>query len=517
MMAQPSVSPAALRRALAAFERIVGRDHVYADAEGRQGYVDAFSPFDDPAARLPLAGVAPASVEEIQAIVRLAGEHGVALWPISRGKNLGYGGASPRIPGVVMLDLARMNRIVEVDADMGYAIVEPGVGFDDLYAYLIEHDIPLWMSAAAHTWGSVMGNALERGVGYTPYGEHSAQVCGLEVVLPSGELARTGMGAMPGSKAWPLFKHGFGPGWDSMFMQSNFGIVTKMGLWLMPAPEATLNLTMKLPRVEDLPVAVEALRPLRLSGVVQANPSFGNAIRSLSTRDIRSAYWQGSGVMPQEAIDAAVAKAGLGQWNFNVRLFGHEKVNEINAGLVRDAFAKATKVEFEETRWHRGEDLRTSGAAVPTLGALRVVDWLGGPGGHLTFSPVSAFSGDEAWNQYRTIRSLYEGHGFDYYGGFTAGARYLNHISMIIFNRDDPAMTGRARNLFKALIAVAATNGWGEYRTHVHWYDEIADTYSFNNGALGRMNEAVKDALDPKGILAPGKMGIWPRRYRDDA
>jgi len=516
MMSMPIVSPAALRRTLQAFERIVGPDHVYADVEGRHGYTDAFSPFDDPAAQEPLAAVAPASAEEVQAIVRIAAEQGIALWPISRGKNFGYGGASPRIPGIVMLDLVRMNRIIEVDPDMGYAILEPGVGFDDLYHYLIDHRIPLWTSAPAHTWGSVVGNALERGVGYTPYGEHAAQVCGLEVVLPTGELVRTGMGAMPGSKAWPLFKYGFGPSWDGMFMQSNFGIVTKMGLWLMPEPEATLNLSMSLPRVEDLPAAIDALRPLKVSGVVQANPSFGNAIRTLATRNIRSSYWDGKGVMPQDALDAAAAKAGIGQWNFSVRLFGYEKVNEFNAGLVRDAFAKAVKVDFKESRWHRGEDLRHSGSPVPSLSVLRIVDWLGGPGGHLTFSPISPFRGDEAWKQYQTTRALYERHGFDYYGGFTAGERYLNHITMIVFNRDDAEMTARARTLFKALIATAAANGWGEYRTHIQWYDQVAQTYSFNKGALGRMNQAVKDALDPKGILAPGKMGIWPRRYREN-
>jgi hypothetical protein len=85
-----------------------------------------------------------------------------------------------------------------------------------------------------------------------------------------------------------------------------------------------------------------------------------------------------------------------------------------------------------------------------------------------------------------------------------------------VFNRDDAEMTARARTLFKALIATAAANGWGEYRTHIQWYDQVAQTYSFNKGALGRMNQAVKDALDPKGILAPGKMGIWPRRYREN-
>ena len=508
------IEPARLERALAAFRTIVGDAHVYADALGRSGYRDAMAP-RDPASYEPLGAVAPASAEEVQAIVRLANEHGVPLWPIGRGKNFGYGGAAPHSRNVVMLDMVRMNRILEVDVEAGYCVLEPGVGFDDLYEHLTSNKIPLWMSAPAHTWGSVVGNALERGVGYTPYGEHASKICGLEIVTGDGSLLRTGMGAMPGSKTWNLFPYGFGPAWDAAFMQSNFGIVTKMGLWLMPEPEHTLNLAMALERVEDLPPAIDALRPLKLDGTVVANPSFGNVIRGLATRGTRTQFYDGPGAMPADKLDAARKAAGIGHWNFSVRLFGDERINRINAEKVRGAFAPAVPYEFEASEWKRGEALRGSGSPTPTLSALGVVDWRGGSGAHLTFSPVSAFSGAEAWKQYSTLRPMFEKAGFDYYGGFTAGQRYMNHITMILFDRADPEMAGRANALFDELIAVAAKNGWGEYRTHTLWYDDIAATYSYNDNALLKWNEKVKDAVDPGGIIAPGKMGIWPRADRE--
>jgi hypothetical protein len=75
--------------------------------------------------------------------------------------------------------------------------------------------------------------------------------CDLEVVLPNGELVRTGMGALPdpslqqaeglrpdqmrGNRAWQLFNYGFGPYNDGIFTQSNLGIVTKMGIWVSHA------------------------------------------------------------------------------------------------------------------------------------------------------------------------------------------------------------------------------------------------------------------------------------------
>jgi hypothetical protein len=61
----------------------------------------------------------------------------------------------------------------------------------------------------------------------------------MEVVLPDGTLLRTGMGALPGKEGadnptWESFQHAYGPAIDGIFSQSNFGIVTKMGFWLMP-------------------------------------------------------------------------------------------------------------------------------------------------------------------------------------------------------------------------------------------------------------------------------------------
>ena len=108
--------------------------------------------------------------------------------------------------GSVVLDLHRMNKIIEVNEEYAYAIVEPGVSFFDLYNYIQEKKLNLWSSVPAIGWGSVLGNTLERGFGYTPNGEHSQQQCGMEVVLPNGEIVRTGMGAMEGSKTFALFK-----------------------------------------------------------------------------------------------------------------------------------------------------------------------------------------------------------------------------------------------------------------------------------------------------------------------
>ena len=140
-------------------------------------------------------------------------------------------------------------------------MVEPGVSYFDLYHYIQEHKLKVWIDCPDPGWGSVVGNALDRGGGYTNanYRNHFDSHCGMEIVLPNGELLRTGMGAIPDSKTWQQYKSGCGPWIDGIFSQSNFGIVTKMGFWLMPEPEAYLRGTVSLSRCNDLAPMVETL------------------------------------------------------------------------------------------------------------------------------------------------------------------------------------------------------------------------------------------------------------------
>ena len=164
------------------------------------------------------AALLPASVDEIRAILRVANEYRIPLWTVSTGRNFAYGGAAPRLPGSVVLDLQRMNRILAVDEPLAYALVEPGVSYFDLHHHLRERGYKLWVDPPAAGWGSIIGNTLERGFGTTNYGDHAAAQCGMEVMLANGELVRTGMGGIEIGTSWQAFRHGYGPSFDPMFM-----------------------------------------------------------------------------------------------------------------------------------------------------------------------------------------------------------------------------------------------------------------------------------------------------------
>jgi 4-cresol dehydrogenase (hydroxylating) len=99
---------------------------------------------------------------------------------------------------------------------------------------------------------------------------------------------------------------------------------------------------------------------------------------------------------------------------------------------------------------------------------------------------------------------------------FAIGWRELHHVVELVFDRRDPDVKRRAHALFETLVREAASAGYGEYRTHVSFMDQIAGTYNWNDNALMKLNQTLKDALDPKGVIAPGKQGIWPARYRGE-
>ena len=513
----PGLSPADFADALEAFRKVVGKAHVHT-GDALSGYVDPYSIEADPDAHSVPAAIAPDNAEQVQAVLKVANQYKIPLWPISCGKNHGYGGAAPRMAGTVVLDLNRMNRILEVNEESGYALVEPGVSYFDLYRYLQEKGIKLWCDVPDPGWGSVMGNALERGIGYTPYGDHFMMQCGMEVVLPSGDVMRTGMGALPGNNSWQLFKYGFGPYVDGMFTQSNYGVVTKMGIWLMPEPPGYRPYMVSFDREEDLEQVVDILRPLKVNSIIQNAATIRSLLLVAGINSTKSQYYSGKGPIPDSAAKKIMADHEIGMWNFYGALYGPPPIMDTLWSIIRDSFAKVpgAKFYFPEDRKRENDVLKHRALTmkgVPRLTEYSFVNWVGG-GGHIGFSPVSPIKGNEAMKQYTMVRDRMHQYGFDYMSVFAIGWRELHHVIELIFDRRDPATKQAAHDCFSLLVKEAADAGYGEYRTHIAFMDQIAKTYNWNDGAQLKFQQLLKDAIDPNGILAPGKQGIWPKRFR---
>ncbi len=162
--------------------------------------------------------------------MRAANQYKVPLFPISTGKNYAYGGASANLRGSVIVDLKRMNKVLEVDENRHFARVEPGVSYFDLYRYIQDNKLKVMIDPPIRAGAARWATPSTRGSGYTmgTYRDHASAAVGLEVVLANGEVMRTGMGASTNAKSWNEHPVAFGPDPQGLFFQGNFGIVTKM-------------------------------------------------------------------------------------------------------------------------------------------------------------------------------------------------------------------------------------------------------------------------------------------------
>jgi 4-cresol dehydrogenase (hydroxylating) flavoprotein subunit len=85
----------------------------------------------------------------------------------------------------------------------------------------------------------------------------------------------------------------------------------------------------------------------------------------------------------------------------------------------------------------------------------------------------------------------------------------------IMFDRTDSDSARDAFKLAHRLVREIGALGYGEFRAHIDFMDLAADQYCFNDHAYRRFVEKLKDAIDPCGIISPGRHGIWPSTYRD--
>lgn len=525
--------------ALSAWRSVLGLANVSSDDATLRRYARSSSC----SSRRPAAVLTPASRDEVVEVVRIARRHRTPLYPISTGRNWGYGDACAVHGGQVIVDLGRLDRIRRVDAELGVAVIEPGVTQRQLAEHLSHHQVPFWVDCTgASPDSSLVGNVMERGFGHTPYGDRFRSVAGLEVVLGTGEVLHTGFGRFPGAKTTHLYPYGVGPYLDGIFTQANFGIVTQLGLWLLPVPESFCPFIVVFRNNEDLLRALEPLRRLRQQRVLESVAHIGNDLRTLAAdRSFPRDRVSVGARVPAEVRAAMRRETGLGAWGMSGAFYGPSRSVSAAKRELRKALAGVrAKVTFltptllatgrlvggltnsrAGQRLYRQVEVASALADLhrgkPNGTFLRGAYWRSRGGLPADFSesvdladeglglrwiaPILPFRREDVELVNAEMDKTFAGFGFDCHVTISMiSDRALAAIYTVYFDTEDTAEIERGVACYDTALSRLLELGYPPYRA------SITSMGALSTKRTGVSASALlKRALDPDDIIAPGR------------
>lgn len=477
----------------------------------------------------------------------------VGLYPVSTGRNWGYGSASPVRPGDERVDLsglARIHGLAEASVARPVVRVEPGVTQGQLHAALRSRHPGLTFNvtgSAAAT--SLIGNALDRGVGYL--GPRADDLFGLEVVLGTGEILHTGARWLgDGSPLADVATDVHGPSLDGLFLQGNFGIVVSAGFRLRPRAPCELALAIGLQRGEALGPLVDRIGRLKRAGVLPFVTHLANRSRSLATleagmlRYLAAHPGRASTEADADASRRTLARLVKGDWTGLTVLQG-------TPGQVREA-VKAARAELRGLAtldvWSSAKLDRLAGLAhrLRHVGPLRSLaaaaqaarpltalalgqptdepvrglwpaDLDPGPGapdpdaspvGLLYVAPMLPLDGTTLTPVIQAMTDTARAHGFDLPVTLNFDApTTLVAVTNLAFDRRSAEQVGRAHACARALEALIEQRGLAVYRARA---DALRDpAFADRGGPARRAHWAqlarLKAVFDPDGVIAPGR------------
>jgi len=436
-------------------------------------------------AKLPDYVVMPTCVEQVQAIMKLANELKIPVTPFTAGSNIG--GLCIPEDGGILLDMKRMNKIIRIDEESHYAIIEPGVSHAKLASALYKFGLR-WSWPVGPPSGSVSSNALCHGIGGLSgrYGLNSEEITSMEVVLPSGELVRVGSCAIQ-EDAWhscmPL------PRVDGLFTGwlGTTGIVTKMGVRIHPIP----------PILKVFTTSTEKLGHM------------GSYLRNLGNYEICDDLTGVSWWLSQVPIPYPYKPkpADAPEWvSFATTFSWTEKEKEAREEIWKMVFDEEVKkgTSLKETVYPP-EALKAR-TELPSQIVGSTKNYTKQAGGGIswpgTFTPLNKWEPiyDE-WKKILIARNLSPAVRVTNY----RGVHYGMLRAMIPFPKQDPVATENARMGIVECLRVDLDHGGVPYKPPVDFGLEI--NKRAHPGYVSLLKQ-VKNMLDPNDIMNRGKLAL---------
>lgn len=501
-----------------------------------------------PYQEIPAMIVYPSTTEQVQIVMQCATKYEVPVWTVSTGKNWGYGEKTACYPGGITMILERMNRILQVDEEIGYAIIEPGVTYYQLSSYLREHHPSLWSDSAGTTpFASVLGNALDKGRGFTPYADHFGNLCGMDIVLADGRLLETGGGPQNNNQVKHIYKWGVGPYLDGLFAQSNLGVVVKAGIWLMPAPEsfdwAAFEYTAS---EEQFGAFIDDLRKLVFQGVIRSRPHLANdfammCIVSQYPFDLvgKERY------LSDDAMKQWRKQHGVANWTFGCGLYGsstevlfqrreikrilkhYGQIQFLGAVIKDNWYGKLLRSVAPIVNRAMGKSAAFIEALIPGINLFRGiptdhfvrqvyfkshhqkpngdVDPARDQCGLLWLGPVVPFTSKHVLNALNLAKGIFRRHEFDFFVEIIVESpRAVILLVGVFYQRNDAQEIDRATKWYKEMREQFLEKGYPPYRVTTM---SMPESLQINPVARQFLGE-IKCAADPKNLLAPGRYGV---------
>lgn len=436
--------------------------------------------------------VMPKTVEEIQEIMKLANESKIPVVPFVTGANIG--GLTIPLKGGIIVDLKRMDRILRINTDDMYIILEPGVTFGHIKKYLTEKYPEFrYCYAFAPPFASVMANALLGGLNNLSlkYGSMAEVINGIEAVLPNGKVVKIGTCMVWNGEHW----YGRAPMPDLLGLFTNWqgmtGIVTKIALQIWPRKPIR---DWKFVISDDLAATYEFVRKLARSDIM-------NDILLMSIETIKMVL----GV----PLGQAVLLEGEPRWA-TVLDFGANTPKEYEAKveIIENAVKELKKVDPKVT--YSAVDLAVklfgpkfeAFQKLPmTIGGMLEYGGLTWVGTYMTSSPATVVEGVhrafDLIEKYKFEKCLYT--------RMMKGGHYYAFRFLLRFSKESPEEVDRMRALNKELFESLFELGAFPYKTPAAYTDEILKHCDKN---WAELLETVKKAIDPNMIMNPGRWGF---------
>ncbi len=416
----------------------------------------------------PLAACFPRTTADVQAIVRLCGEAGVPI--VARGAGTGLSGGALAIDGALIVVFTQMTAIVDIDPANLTATVQPGVVNADLNTAAGEHGLLYPPDPASFETCTIGGNLAENsgGLRCVKYGVTRDWVLGLEVVLADGSAIRTGGKTIKDVAGYDL---------TDLFVGSEgtLGLITEATLRLLPLPPPKLTLLAFFPSIAAAGAGVAGITA---AGIVPATLELMDAFTIAAVDD---AYRLG---LDRTAAAMLMVESDLGDAAAEREL---ERVEQ--ACHTAGATSVVRAANAQEADWLR-EARRGAHGALEKMGAARMDD-VGVPRSRIPemLDEITRVA------QKHNLRIGVFGHAGD-----------GNLHPTYVLDRDDPAAESRvdvARDeIYRAALALGGTIT-GEHGTGLAkkpWLE-------LQRGARSvEVMRAIKQALDPMGLLNPGKV-----------